>query len=292
MALSPTFKGILLVIAASLCWSLGGLIARSVAADGITIVFFRSLFMMLTIALYLLITQGRLGAAATIGGVGWIGVLSGGLLAASFLFYILSITHTLVANAYVLMSASPFAAALLARLLLKERLSAVTLAAMILAFLGIALMVGPDLGGGQWLGNLFAFGVAMAFGANVVLLRKTRGIDMMPAALLGGLFSALATLPFAAIGSISAHDLALIALMGVVQLGSGLILFTRGAPLLSAAHSSLLTLTESVAAPIWVWLVLSETPGLFTLLGGALVLAAVAFQTLASSRPQISSVSS
>jgi len=286
MTSSPSIKGILLVIAASLCWSLGGLIARSVTADGITIVFFRSLFMMPTIALYLLITQGRAGGAATLRGVGRIGVLSGGLLASAFVFYILSITHTLIANSYVLMSTSPFAAALLARLLLGERLTGVTIACMGTAFLGIVLMVGPDLGGGQWLGNLFAFGAAMAFGANVVLLRKKRGVDMMPAALIAGLISALATLPFAAIGSISPHDLALIALMGVVQLGAGLILFTRGAPLLSAAHSSLLTLTESVAGPLWVWLALNETPGLFTILGGALVLAAVALQTVLSSRPQ------
>jgi drug/metabolite transporter (DMT)-like permease len=280
----PTLKGIVLVVLASLCWSLGGLIARSVAADGITIVFFRSLFMMATIALYLGATQGRT-ALATIRNVGGIGLMSGGLLAASFLFYILSLTHTLVANAYVLMSASPFAAALLARLLLGERLSGATLGCMSAAFLGIVLMVAPDLGGGQGLGNLFAFGVAMAFGANVVLLRKTHGrIDMMPAALLGGLFSALATLPFAGIAAISAHDVALIGLMGVVQLGAGLILFTRGAPLLSAAQSSLLTLTESVAAPVWVWLALSETPGPYTLAGGALVLAAVVAQTLFAAR--------
>jgi len=79
---------------------------------------------------------------------------------------------------------------------------------------------------------------------------------------------------------ISGHDLGLALLLGSAQLGAGFLLITLGARRVPAAEVPLLALTEVVLAPIWVWLWVSEVPGRLTLLGGAVVLAAVLGQAI------------
>jgi drug/metabolite transporter (DMT)-like permease len=268
--------GVLLVIGATFCWSTGGLIVRLVEAQALTIVFWRSIFLMLAVGGALLIKYRPLGLYRLMIRDGKWGALSGGLLACSFVGYVVALSQTTVANTVLLMSASPLVAALLARWLLKESLSKGALFAIILAMVGIATMLADGVSVGGWLGNLAALSVSFSFGANIVVLRREKGLDMVPATLLAGLFSALAMAPFAQPLSVSAHDLALLALMGSFQLGLGLFLFLRGVARLPAATAGLLTLGESILAPLWVWLFLGETPSTATLIGGGILLLALA----------------
>lgn len=282
--MSLRLKGILLVLAATMCWSTAGLIVRHLEVQGMPVVFARSAFMALAVGLYLLaVHRGRIATVfREAGSLAW---LSGLLLGASFIMFILAITYMPVANAYVLMCGSPLASAVLARWWLKEPLSPAILGAIALALTGIGVMFADGLGDMTLTGAVFGLGVALAFGANVVLLRKKRHVDMVPSAFLGGLFSALATLPFVDPTSIPLGDLPWLAVLGFVQLGAGLILFVHGTKHLPSAQASLLTLGEAVMAPIWVWLVVAERPSLATLFGGGIVLAAVVLQTLLRARP-------
>jgi drug/metabolite transporter (DMT)-like permease len=134
------------------------------------------------------------------------------------------------------------------------------------------------------MGNALALGVAIAFGANIVVVRAARGLDLVPATVLAGLFAMAATLPLAHIAAPSAYDLGLLAAMGVLQLGLGLFLFMRGAPHLTAAQVGLLTLLEVILAPIWVWLAFAEVPAPASLIGGAVVLCALAAHSALSLR--------
>jgi len=269
-------RGAALVCAAALCWSLGGLFVRLIGnhLDGWTIAFWRSAFMVLAVGAWVAAANG-LRTIAVYRVMGWAGVLSGLLLAISFVAFILAITRTSVANAVVLQSAAPLAAAALSRVCLGERLSPTTLVAILVAVAGVALMFAGALGGGDLLGNTLALGVAIAFGANIVVVRAARGIDLVPATVLAGLFALAATLPFASWDAPSAVDFSLLAAMGIVQLGLGLFLFMRGAPQLTAAQVGLLTLLEVILAPIWVWLAFGEVPSLLSLIGGGVVLAAL-----------------
>ncbi|HYD31738.1 MAG TPA: DMT family transporter, partial [Azospirillaceae bacterium] len=192
---------------------------------------------------------------------------------------------TSVANTMVLMSGSPLVAAVLARFVLGERLSGRTLIAIALALAGITVMVAGSLGGGGMVGNLFALLVAVCFGANIVVLRSKPGVDMVPTTMIAGILSALMALPFASPLSVSGHDLALVALMGCMQLALGLLLFVTGSRHLSSAETGLLTLLESVLAPIWVWIGIGETPTVPTLVGGSVVLAALVLQATAGAPP-------
>ena len=143
---STPLKGVLLLAGAALCWSLGGILIRLVEASDWTIVFWRSLFMSLTLLTVLAIwTGGRL--AAPFRAAGWKGMLSGAFMACAFICFVLSITRTTVANTLVTMSIMPFVAAILAWAMLKEPIRPRTWAAMALAALGLVVMFADSLRG-------------------------------------------------------------------------------------------------------------------------------------------------
>ena len=278
-------RGAVLVCAAALCWSLGGLFVRLIGnhLDGWTIAFWRCAFMALAVGGWLLAAHG-LRVIAVYRAMGWAGIASGLLLAGSFVMFILAITRTNVANAVVLQSAAPLASAVLGRIFLGERLAPPTLVAIVVAVAGVCLMFASALGGGDLVGNTLALGVAILFGANIVVVRAARGVDLVPATVLAGVFAMLATLPLAKLDAPSALDFGLLAAMGCLQLGLGLFLFMRGAPHLTTAQVGLLTLLEVILAPIWVWLAFAEVPAPLSLAGGVVVLCALALHSALSLR--------
>jgi drug/metabolite transporter (DMT)-like permease len=98
---------------------------------------------------------------------------------------------------------------------------------------------------------------------------------MLPMVMIAGLRS----LPpaFAMMGPVTAggQDLAILAVMGCIQLGAGCLLVTAASRSLTATELGLLALLEPILGPIWVWVLMSEHPGAATLVGGSIVLAAV-----------------
>jgi drug/metabolite transporter (DMT)-like permease len=279
-------RAVVMMIVAAICWSTGGILVRKLSiTNAWEIVFWRSLFMAAFVALVLVIMHGR-GMPRAVRAAGLPGLVAGLLLAATFFFFIGSITRTTVANTFVLMSVSPFLAALAARLVLQEPVAARTWIAMAIAFAGIVVMFGGTVDAGQLTGNLLALGVSVCFAAQLTVLRKFHAtVDMLPMVMIAGLCSLVPAFllagPFAATG----HDLAILALMGCVQLGVGCLLSTAASRTLTATELGLLALLEPILGPLWVWVLLGEHPGTYALIGGALVLSAViANQLLAAWR--------
>jgi len=147
-------------------------------------------------------------------------------------------------------------------------------------------MFGSGFAGGEprhLTGMLIALAVPLAAAVNLVTLKHAgRSVDLVPAVLLGGVFSAAATLPFALPFHANAHDLVLLAVLGCLQLGLPCMLMVRASPHLSAPEIALLALLEVVLGPLWAWLGAGEAPALATLAGGALVLAALLLNELAA----------
>ncbi|MCC6195407.1 MAG: DMT family transporter [Burkholderiales bacterium] len=279
-------RAVVMMIVAAICWSTGGLLVRKLSITSAwEIVFWRSLFMAAFVALVLAVMHGR-GMPRAVRGAGMPGLVAGVLLAGTFFFFIASLTRTTVANTFVLMSVSPFLAALAARVVLKEPVAARTWIAMAIAFAGILVMFGGAVDAGQLAGNLLALGVSVCFAAQLTVLRKFHAtVDMLPMVMIAGLVSVVPAFalagPFAATG----HDLAILAVMGCAQLGVGCLLATAASRTLSATELGLLALLEPILGPLWVWLLLGEHPGTLALVGGALVLSAVvANQLLAAWR--------
>lgn len=270
-------RGLLLMIGAGLCWSTGGMLVRLTSlGDGWEIVFWRSLFMVLTVAVFL-VFQHRGRVAVKVAAVGRWGVVTGFFLALTFIFFILALTRTTVANTLVTMSLSPFAAALFGWLCLREHVPARTWAAMAAAMAGMTVMVADSLQGGGVDGMLIALGVPVAFSVNVIILRRhAAAADMVPTVAIAGLISMALVLPLALPLEASGHDVAILAVMGMVQLGFGCMFMTMATRHLSAAEVGLLALLETTLGPVWAWLAVGERPTDFALLGGLIVVGALA----------------
>ena len=279
-------KGLLLMTAAGLCWSSGGILVRSVSiTNAWEIVFWRASFMALFVGIFLLVRYGS-RTLSYVTAVGFPGVLAGAFLALSFFLFISSVVRTTVANALFLSSTSPLVAALLGWLFLNEHVSRRTTIAMLACLIGIALMFADAFGsGGSLIGNLLACGVPLAFGANIIILRKMgASVDMVPTVLLGGLIA----MPIALVAgwplTASWHDVGVLAVMGTFQLGMGCVLMTLAAPHLSAVEIGLLALLETILGPLWVWLGIGERPSDTALLGGLVVLTSLVVNQLAGLR--------
>jgi drug/metabolite transporter (DMT)-like permease len=191
----------------------------------------------------------------------------------------MALGHTSVANVLIIHSTAPFIAGLIGWLWLGERVAPRTWAAMTAALGGTALMVSATLGRRSLAGDGLAIVTALGFASATVILRRRHAVRMLPAACLAATFAAAFAFPQAAPGTPAARDLVLLALFGVGQLGLGLSLYTAGARLIPAAEAALIAVLESILGPIWVWLAIGESPGPRSLLGGAVVLGALAVHT-------------
>jgi len=269
-------RAILFMVVAAFCWSSGGYLVRLLSINGAwEIVFWRSLFMSLFVAGVLFAMHRRALPRALVA-AGWPCVVSGVFLAGTFFFFIASLTRTTVANTNVLMSVSPFLAALAARLVLREPVPARTWIAMAVAFAGIVVMFADSLDGGRLAGNLLALGVSCCFAAQVTVLRRFHAtVDMLPQVLVAGIASLVVAAALAPPFAANARDVAVLAVMGAVQLGAGCLLATAASRRLSATELGLLALLEPILGPLWVWVLMDENPGPTALAGGAIVLGAV-----------------
>ena len=276
---------LLLVIASAFANSANGLIVRSLeAANDWQIVFYRSWFLAGAIAVVFAVqSAGRLQAALR-DLRPWM-VVGSVFIAAVNTLFILSITHTTVANTMFLLSGAPFFAALFGRLVLGETVARGVWIAMSVALFGMAVMLWEGMGAGTLYGNSLALLAAICFGAFAVVLRKGRGVNMLPivvfGAVLGGMNSALMC---DGAFAIPLRDAALLFVWGALLSGTVHVIFTWGSRHVPGAELTLLILIEFILSPMWVWLAIDERPSVATLVGGSLVLASVASRAIASFR--------
>ena len=274
------------MVCVTLMWSIAGIVTRHLdSARGFETTFWRSLFNALALTLMLGWMRGpatlwrtlrRGGRALWISGLCW---------CVMYTAFMVALALTTVANVLVTMALAPLFTALGARIALGHRLALRTWGAVFVAGAGIAWMYGAELGGSDarhWLGTAVALCVPIAAAVNWTLLQHVQHAagedapDMLAPVLLGALLSALLTLPLSLPCAATAHDLGLLALLGVVQLAIPCLLAVRVARVLSAPEVSLLGLLEVVFGVLWVWLGTDEAPSSAVLGGGALVLGALA----------------
>ncbi|MGQ0563778.1 MAG: DMT family transporter [Gemmobacter sp.] len=270
--------GVALVVMAAISWSLTGLAIRQIATpEPWAILFWRSVGVLPVLAAVILWTRGSI--LAPLRQAGLPGLIGGLSLVFAFSGAIYALQATTVANAVFLFAASPFIAAALGWAILGERVHPLTWACMGIAIVGMYVMVREGLSVGAGPGNVAALLSALGFACFTLTLRWGKLSDMMPATLLGGVFSAAvaAAVTGAAGGTLwlPGHDIGVSLFMGAFLLAAGLTLYTFGSKALRAADLTLLSNLEVLLGPLWVWLFLGETAGTGTLVGGLVLLAAV-----------------
>jgi drug/metabolite transporter (DMT)-like permease len=264
------------MVAASLVWSTAGVLQRELSVGLATQVAGRAMFAAVALFMFVVAVERR-GTVRAFTSIGRAGLAVAVLGAASSGAFITALNYTGVANVIFMQAVAPIAAALIAWVFLREPISRRTAAAMVVALAGTALMVGGP-GGIRGLGLVLSILMTLSFALLVVITSHRRDISMAPALCLSQVLVLCVAAPFSHPGSVGARDVVLMAALGVGQIGLGFVFFTLGARLLPAAEVALITLLEAVLAPLWVWLVVSERPATTTLAGGAIVLAAVAYQ--------------
>ena len=278
MSLISKLPGPLLVFLGAFCLSFGGLIVKSF--EGATlwqILFWRQLFFVLLVIIFLLFTyKKKIFVALYKSGVP--GFIGGIVLGLGFSAYVFAMYNTTVANANFIIQTQAIFLAIFGYFFLKEKISKLTLASIILAISGILLMVGSSLSPGQLSGNLVVFIMPSSFAALIVIVRKYQNIDMIPLQLFAGIVAMLIGYFVSTKINISINDLFLAFIAGFFQVGLGFIFITIGAKKTLSAIVGILMMTEAVFGPFWAWIFLQESPEFYALIGGLIILFAVFIQ--------------
>ena len=277
-------RAVFLMVAVTLMWSTAGVITRHLEqARSFEVTFWRSFFTLASLLVILPFFQGRevFGKIRHGGPAFWV---SGLCWSVMFTAFMLALTLTSVANVLVTLAAGPLFTALAARIFIGHRIAPRTWMAILVAGAGIGYMYGSQLSGGQLAGTLVALCVPVAGAVNWTVTQRAHAqgqdVDLVPAVLVGAAISALVTLPLAMPLRASAHDIGLLALLGLVQLAIPCSLSVVCARVLKAPEIALLALLEVIFGILLAWLGADEVPTQAVLAGGALVIGALAVNEL------------
>lgn len=221
------------------------------------------------------------------GGVMIIGTL--GLMLASVAF-VYAVKNTSAANAAFLGSVTPLFAVVLSRIFLGERLTRVTIGAMVLALTGLTIMVIADLDGGNMAGNISALFSSLGFAVYTVCVRTEPNHDWSP--ILPGysvlMIALCSTVSLAGGRSLAppAADIGYALIHGALLIVVGTTIFNVASRTVPAVAMTILAQSEMVFVPLWIFLAFNEVPKSWTLLGGAIILTAVVGKAVLDSRPQ------
>ena len=272
--------GYLLLLFGGFCLSWGGFVIRSFEEASVwQILLLRSFFFMMALIIFLIITYKE-NTIRVLKDAGFAGLLGGFVMSLSFIAFVVAMTNTSVANVVFIISTQTMFLAIFGYFYLKEKISLVSFISILLAMSGITIMVGDSLSSGSFFGNLVALAIPINFSILVMIIRKNNNLDMVPAIFYSGIFSVIYGLILSENFIFTRHDILMGFLLGVPQLAFGFICITIGSRSTPSTSIGLLMLSETLCAPIWVWLFLNEIPPISTLIGGTVIILAIIVKSL------------
>ena len=271
--------GYILLLFGGFCLSWGGFIVRSFETSSAwEILLLRSFFFFIGVSTFLILTYKQ-KVGKVIKESGFAGFLGGFVMSFSFIAFIFAMMNTSVANVVFIISTQTMFLAILGFFYLKEKISLISIISIILAMMGIIIMVGDSITSGTLFGNLVALVIPISFSILVMIVRKNSKLDMVPTVWFASIFSLIYALIMTENLTFSNHDVFLGFLLGVPQLTFGFICITIGSRTTRSLTIGLLMLTETVFAPLWVWLFISEIPPTSVFLGGITIIIAIVLKS-------------
>jgi drug/metabolite transporter (DMT)-like permease len=276
--------GIIYVLLATIGWSLAGVFVRFMPGlDGWQINCWRGFWMSVFLLAYLVAVYGR-DTASKFREIPLFALLAtAAFFTAGSTLYVTSLTLAGTATVSVIGALSPIFTGLLSPWITAERPSLASWFAAFMALVGVGVIAWDNVSAGNLIGILVPLLVPLSFAAQTVLLRRYRGIDMVPAICTGGFVTFLVAgvcgylfaghpgggfqVPF--------EILLLLAIMGPVQLSIPLIFYAKGAKGVPAVTLSLIVMLDAVLNPLWTWLGVGEVPAQSAFIGGAIIIGAV-----------------
>ncbi len=267
--------GYILLLFGGFCLSWGGFIVRSFEEASVwQILLIRSLFFMPALIIFLLITY-RKNTLKVFKDAGYPALIGGFVMSLSFIAYVYSITVTSVANVVFIISTQTMFLAIFGYFYLKEKVSLISFISIILAISGILIMVGDSLTTGSFFGNIVALAIPINFSILVMIIRKNKNLDLVPAIFYSGIFAIIYGLILVESLTFTGHDILMGFFLGVPQLAFGFICITIGSRTTPSTTIGLLMLTETLFAPLWVWIFINEVPPTSVLIGGIVIITAI-----------------
>tara|TARA_B000000565_G_C23773439_1_gene373113 strand:+ start:1320 stop:2186 length:867 start_codon:yes stop_codon:yes gene_type:complete len=267
--------GYILLLFGAFCLSWGGFIVRSFEEASVwQILLIRSVFFVLALTFFLISTYKK-DTLKIFKDAGYPALVAGLVLSLSFVAYVYAMTITTVANVVFIISTQTMFLAITGYIFLKEKISLISFISIVLAMSGITIMIGDSILSGSLLGNIIALAIPINFSILVIIIRKNKNLDMVPAIFYSGIFSLIYGLILSESYTFSYHDIKMGFFLGVPQLAFGFICITIGSRSTASTTVGLLMLTETLFAPVWVWLFLNEIPPISVLIGGAIIIGAI-----------------
>jgi drug/metabolite transporter (DMT)-like permease len=265
-------KGILMSLLGVFILSPDGLIIRILGLDNATLLFYRGIFSAIAITALLLLYYRKRFLSVVLG-IGWVGILNGFMFSVTNIAFINSIQLTSVANTILILSSAPVFAAILSLIILKENQKPLTWLIIAVSFIAIFIIGFGSYGSGSLLGDMIALVCAASTGFSAVLARLKKEIDLVPSIVVGSVITALYALASGPISSVDSTQLIYLSAQCLVFIPLAYAIITIAPRFTSSAEVQLVFLLESILGPLWVWIVISETPSINTIIGGSLLLA-------------------
>ena len=264
-----TLLGVFLVIP-------DALFGRLIDGSPASIAFWRNVLSGGLLVTALLLLQGT-GVFRRAFGAGWSGLGYGLMIGMSGSIFMFAVNMTSVANVVFIIASMPAFAAFFSWLLIGEVPSKRMIITTCVVAIGLTIVAVGSHGDGvsHWSGDLMALIVTMSFALALTLARRVREVNLLPMAGLGYIAAGLVLIPFATPVAVMAAQPILVLLHGGVFIFGSLTLLALGPRYITAPEVALLILLETILAPILVWFVLGEVPGIWTWVGGAIILAAL-----------------
>ena len=280
MKTTPNVSPLVLVVAAAVLWSTGGLFIKWTSLSGLELSFGRSLLAAITVAIF----TWREGF-----GLNKVTALASLLYAALLVLFVLATKQTTAANAIFLQYTAPVYLLIFEPLFYKEKFRSRDLIVVIACIVGMSLFFVGQLRPQDVIGNLLALASGLCFACYFLLLRhsKSRNVNRASSVIYGNVLVVLIAAPsgLKALPHMTSHDALSVIYLGVVQIGLAYTLFTaamaRGVRSLDAG---IVGYIEPVLNPIWVFVVLHERPSQWALVGGGIIVLAVVCHMLAEAR--------
>lgn len=269
-----TKPGTFLLILTALMWSTGGVLIKSISWHPLAIAGTRSAIAFLIFLFYLRHPRFTWSLPQIGGALSYAGTVA---------LFVAATKLTTAASAILLQYSAPIYVALLSGPVLNEKTTRRDWWIICTVFGGMLLFFFDKLEGSNLLGNLLAIASGWAFALLAIFLRLQKDGSPFESVLLGNLLTALIGLPFMFRGfPFDPKSITALLLLGTFQIGLSYILYVKAVQMVTALAACLIPIIEPILNPLWVFLVIGETPGKWSLLGGALVICGVTWWSLKS----------
>lgn len=275
-------KSVLLIFLAAVLWSTGGVFIKATSLDAFQTSFWRSLFASLAILILIRPKKLLLDSTTVIASIAYM---------ATLILFVLGTKLTTAANAILLQYTAPIYILVLAHWILNEKITRIGIITVALCVVGMAIFFLDKLSPKGVIGNLSALCSGIAFALMTVFLRKNKGGEPVSAILLGNVWivASCAAMIFVQHQTLEAfrltpQDALMTGYLGIFQIAIPYILFVHAIQHIPALEASLLSMLEPILNPIWVMLFVGEFPSLNAVIGGSVIIGAVALQNVVAAR--------